>query len=144
MPLLLRLLKSCWHKHSWHPSSSQQMTESSKWCVIFPLLLARIASIDTTKKVTEQFRLRMGGWTDSDQKALETTCFFERKGALDWNFVLRRNGDHFRGDLSLKTLKRTPSGRFPLLNSGLFHKISIALWARDYKHENSLKTSRAD
>ena len=44
------------------------MAKSSKPCVISPSLLARVNSIDTTKKVPEEFKLGMSDWTDSDSE----------------------------------------------------------------------------
>ena len=44
------------------------MTKSSKPCVVSPSLLARVNSIDTTKKVPEEFKLGMSEWTDSDNE----------------------------------------------------------------------------
>ena len=44
------------------------MAKSSKPCVVSPSLLARVNSIDTTKKVPEEFKLGMSDWTDSDSE----------------------------------------------------------------------------
>lgn len=44
------------------------MAKSSEHCVISPSLLARIESIDATKKASGQFKLGMSDWTDSDSE----------------------------------------------------------------------------
>ena len=44
------------------------MAKSSKPCVISPSLLAKVNSIDATKKVPDEFKLGMSDWTDSDSK----------------------------------------------------------------------------
>ena len=45
-----------------------EMPKSSKPCVVSPSLLARVNSIDTTKKVPEEVKLGMSDWTDSDSE----------------------------------------------------------------------------
>ena len=119
------------------------MVKSRKPCVVSPSLLARVNSIDTTKKVLDEVKLGMSDWTDSDSKkendnsatkeASECTCFFKREAAFYRDGVFRATGDYmyFKGVCPPKHRKEHQVGiQFPLSNSGLFHKTSVALWAR--------------
>ena len=45
-----------------------EMAKSSKPCVVSPSLLARVNSIDATKKVPDEVKLGMSDWTDSDSE----------------------------------------------------------------------------
>ena len=45
-----------------------EIAKSSKPCVVSPLLLARVNSIDTTKKVPEEVKLGMSDWTDCNSE----------------------------------------------------------------------------
>ena len=45
-----------------------EMAKSSKPRVVSPSLIARVNSIDTTKKVPDEVKLGMNDWTDSDSE----------------------------------------------------------------------------
>ena len=113
------------------------MAKSSKPCVISPSLLARVNSIDTTKKVPDEVKLGMSDWTDSDSKKENDDFQPPKKGQKVpaslkgkqhfTEMVSSEQLETISKGLSLKTPKRTRSGQFLFSHSGLFHKTSVAL-----------------
>ena len=90
------------------------MAKSRKPCVGSPSLLARVNSIDTTKKVLEEFLSGMSEWTDSREwrlpatkEAYESTCFFKREAAFYWDGVFKAIGDFWKGFVPQNTEKNT-------------------------------------
>ena len=108
-----------------------EMAKSSKPCMVSPSLLARINSIDTTKKDPEEVKLGMSDWTDSDSEPKERQkvsaslkgkqCFTEMMSSVQLETISKV--------FVPQNTEKNTVGSFHI-KSGLFHKTSVELWAR--------------